>query len=100
MKTEEDERALRIERQEELQREAIRREAAAKEAYENDPLNVNYGFLNIDATPNSIDTSGKKDTFLEIAKKNEGEEVYFRARIQSLRKQSELRTASLDLLAQ
>lgn len=89
-KTEEDERALRIERQEELHRESLRREAAAKHAYENDPLNGNYGFLNIDATPNKgVDLSGKKDTFLEIAKKSEGDEVYFRARIQSLRKQSE-----------
>lgn len=89
MKTEEDERALRVERKEELHREQLKREAAAKKAYEEDPLNGNYGYLNIDATPNNIDTSGKKDTFLEITKKKEGEEVYFRARIQSLRKQSE-----------
>lgn len=89
MKTEEDERALRVERHEELQRENLKREAAAKYAYDTDPLNGNYGFLNIDATPNPIDISGKKDTFLEIAKKKEGDKVYFRARIQSLRKQSE-----------
>lgn len=89
MKTEEDERALRVERQEELKREQLQREADAKAAYESDPLNGNYGYLNIDATPNAIDTSGRKDTFLEIAKKSEGEDVFFRARIQSLRKQSE-----------
>ena len=94
MKTEEDERALRVERHEELQREALKREAAAKYAYDTDPLNGNYGFLNIDATPNPIDISGKKDTFLDIAKKSEGEEVYFRARIQSLRKQSEFQPSS------
>lgn len=88
-KTEEDERALRVERAEELEREHLAREAAAKEAYEKDPLKANYGFLNIDATPNNFDISGKKDTLLEIAKKKEGDQVFFRARLQSHRNQSE-----------
>ena len=108
--TEQDQRALKVDKQAELQQEQLRRELAYKEAYENDPLNGKYGFLNVDATPNAVDTSGKsvicinqvvarrsgtepstcrKQTFLEIAEKSEGDEVYFRARIQSVRHQSE-----------
>lgn len=86
--TEQDERALKVDRAAQLKEEQLAREAAYRDAYANDPLNANYGFLNIDATPNPIDTSGKKDTFREIAEKKEGEHVFFRARIQSTRHQS------------
>lgn len=58
-KTEEDERALRVDKAVELQQAQLKRELAYKEAYESDPLNGNYGFLNVDATPNAVDTSGK-----------------------------------------
>lgn len=57
--TEQDQRALKVDRQAELQQEQLARELAYKQAYERDPLNGKYGFLNIDATPNAIDTSGK-----------------------------------------
>lgn len=59
-KTEEDARALKVDRQAELHEEQIKRELAWKEAYEKDPLNIKYGFLNVDATPNqNVDISGK-----------------------------------------
>ena len=112
--TEQDQRALKVDRQQEIQQEQLRRELAYKEAYEKDPLNGKYGFLNIDATPNAVDTTGKcvqpvavfaqreadicrnrKQTFTEIAEKKEGDEVYFRARIQSVRHQSESSPSTL-----
>lgn len=59
-KTEEDMRALRVDRQVELHKEQLAREQGYKEAYENDSLNKHYGFLNIDATPNAnVQTTGK-----------------------------------------
>lgn len=60
MKTEEDARALKVDKQEELRQEQLRREMGYKKAYEEDPLNKNYGFLNIDATPNAgVDLTGR-----------------------------------------
>ena len=59
-KTEEDVRALRVDKQAELHKEQLERELGYKNAYEVDPLNRNYGFLNIDAKPNAnVETSGK-----------------------------------------
>jgi hypothetical protein len=58
--TEDDSRALKVDRAAELKQEQLQRELGYKEAYEKDPLNKHYGFLNIDATPNvGVDTSGK-----------------------------------------
>lgn len=49
------------------------------------------------AYDDGMSRSRRKQTFLEIADKKEGDEVYFRARVQSVRHQSEASLARLAI---